>query len=172
MGSSLPKPLSEVPKGISIFIDANVFYLYLRGPTRPREDCTKLLERVEEGEVEGYTSTLVLDELAYKLLLRKIEEIYGQNPLEVIRRRREAISEASPYVERGMEVVLGIDGLRVLSVEPPHLNVLAEYMRRYWLLPRDALHVAVMDWVGCRDLASADEDFDRVPHIRRWAPSR
>lgn len=49
----------------------------------------------------GYASTLVLDELACKLMLRQIEELYKRNPLDVLKEGREAIAEASYYVEKG-----------------------------------------------------------------------
>lgn len=41
-------------------------------------------------------------------------------------------------------------------------------MMQYHLRPRDALHWAAMQRVGCFDLASSDQRFDRIPHIRRF----
>jgi predicted nucleic acid-binding protein len=163
------KKLDEIPPGTAVFIDANIFHLYLRGPRGIRDKCTRFLERVEKEEVRGFTSTLVLDELAYKLLLKRIEELYHRNPLEVIAGNPAAVSEASDYVERGLEIVLGIRKLGVLAVERSHVRGLVAFMR-YSLLPRDALHLSVMSAVGCRDIASVDEDFDRFPEIVRWAP--
>jgi len=164
------RALAKFPRGASIFVDANIFHMYLRGPRRIRDVCTAFLERIERGEVEGYTSTLVLDELAYKLMLKRIEELYRRNPLEVLRVKREIIAEVTPYVEEGINIVLGIEGLQILSVELLHLEIFTECMKNYSLLPRDALHVAVMTSVNCRNIASADEDFDAVPSIVRWSP--
>jgi predicted nucleic acid-binding protein len=89
--------------------------------------------------------------------------------LEVITRNPLAVSETSDYVERGLEIVLGIQKLEILSVERFHIQGLITFMR-YSLLPRDALHLSVMSAVRCRDIASIDEDFDKVPEIVRWAP--
>ena len=130
----------------------------------------RISEMVEKGEIKGYTSTLVLDELAYKLLLRKIEDLYGRNPLEVLRERREAIAQATPYVEEGLNIILGIRGLKILSIGPSHIAYFTEYMKNYSLLPRDALHLTLMISIGCRNIASADKDFDTVPFITRWSP--
>jgi len=162
--------LAELPQGVKVFIDTNIFHLYLRGPRLVRESCTAFLERVESGEIEGYTSTLVLDELAYKLLLKRIEEQYRQNPLKIIRERRNVIAEAVPYVEEGLNIVLGIEKLRVIGIERTHLEEFTEYMSDYLLLPRDALHVALMKTIDCENIASADKDFDVVPGIIRWSP--
>jgi predicted nucleic acid-binding protein len=41
---------------------------------------------------------------------------------------------------------------------------------QYELLTGDALIVAVMRQHGLTNLASADDDFDRVPGITRYAP--
>jgi len=164
------KNLAEVPKGVAIFVDANVFHLYLRGPKSIRDKCMGLLERIERGEVKGYTSALVLDELAYKLLLRRIEETHRRNPLEVIEEDPSAVGKSSNYVGEGLDIVLGIKGLEVLAVERHHAEEFVAYMKKYSLLPRDALHLSSMMAMGCKDIASADEDFDSVPGIIRWSP--
>lgn len=164
------KDLAEVPKGLAIFLDANVFHLYLRGPKGIRDKCTRILERIERGEVKGYTSALVLDELAYKLLLRRIEETHRRNPLEVIEKTPSAIGESSNYVGEGLDIVLGIKGLEVLAVERHHAEEFVAYMKKYSLLSRDALHLSSMMAIGCKDIASTDEDFDSVPGIIRWSP--
>jgi len=162
--------LGEVPKGALIFIDANIFHLYLRGPRIVRDVCTDFLERVESGEIKGCTSPLVLDELSYKLLLRRIEELYKKNPLQILKSQREVIVEVTPYIEEGLEIILGIEGLQILDINRSHLEEFTELMRKYSLLPRDALHVAVMTSINCRNIASADKDFDLIPFISRWSP--
>lgn len=164
------KALIEVPRGIKIFIDTNIFHLYLRGPELVKNLCTQFLERVEKGELIGYTSTLVLDELAYKLMLRRIEDIYRRNPLNILKERREVIAEVSSYIEEGLDIVMGIENLQILRVEKSHLEELVEYMRKYLLMPRDSLHLAVMTSINCTDIASADRDFDNIPFITRWSP--
>jgi len=165
------KDLAKFPEGVPIFVDANVFHLYLRGPKSLRDKCTALLERVESGEVKGYTSALVLDELAYKLLLRRIEEVQRRNPLEVIEKNPSAIGESSSYVDEGLSIVLGIRGLEILAIERHHAEKFVAYMRKYSLLPRDALHLSSMMAIGCKDIASTDGDFDLIPGIVRWSPS-
>ncbi|MCD6369330.1 MAG: type II toxin-antitoxin system VapC family toxin [Thermoproteales archaeon] len=166
----MAKALARVPKGTSIFVDANIFHLYLRGPKPIRDICTEFLERIEKGELKGYTSTLVLDELAYKLMLRRVEELYRRNPLKVLKENRKVVAEVAPYVEKGISIILGMEELQILSVEPFHLEDFTEYMKNYSLWPRDSLHVAVMTSINCMNIASADEDFDAIPGIVRWTP--
>ena len=47
------------------------------------------------------------------------------------------------------------------------VRLIAE-MVDYAIRPRDALHYAAMQRVGCLDLASHDAHFDRIPLLRRF----
>lgn len=162
------RKLAELPRGSLVFIDANVLHLYLRGPKDLRETCAEFLERIEAGEVKGYTSPLVIDELAYKLLLKRIEETHDRNPLAVIEEKPVTITEASHYVEEGLAIILGIENLGVVSINRHHTEVFTFYMTKYSLLPSDAMHLAVMVTMNCKNIASTDDDFDRVPEVVKW----
>lgn len=45
-----------------------------------------------------------------------------------------------------------------------------ENINAFALLPRDALHVAVMQRLGLNQIATDDVDFDRVPGLRGHWP--
>jgi predicted nucleic acid-binding protein len=164
------KRLGSIPAGIAVFIDANVFHFYLRGPKDVRKESTKFLERIENGEISGYTSTLVLDELMYKILLRKIEEKHKQNPLIIIEKNFDEIGKNASYVKEAIEIVLGISELKILEVTMEDLQNAADLMELFSLLPRDAVHLSVMLSHGIKDIASSDNDFDRVKDLTRWTP--
>ena len=162
--------LTDIPPGRAVFIDANIFHFYLRGPNIIQKACTSLLQRIERKEMVGYTSTLVLDELIYKLLLKKIEEKYKRNPLEILQRSPEEASAHSPDLRRAINSVMGIEGLTVLAVEARHIEESIDYIQKHSLLPRDAVHLSVINTIECTDLASADTDFDKVTNLNRWTP--
>jgi predicted nucleic acid-binding protein len=164
------KRLNSIPNARAIFIDANVFHLYLRGPKDLSKESAKFLERIESGEIPGYTSTLVLDELMYKILLRKIEEKHTQNPLIVVEKDFGEIAKNSYYVKEAIELVLGINRLNVLDVTKEDVQHAPDLMESFSLLPRDAVHVSVMLNHSITDIASADSDFDRVKDLTRWNP--
>jgi predicted nucleic acid-binding protein len=166
----VPNSLISIPAGETVYVDANIFHFYLRGPDAIRKDCSSLLERVQRGELDAFTSSLALDEVVYKVLLKKIEEKHGKNPLDVIRKSAREIGLESPAVRKAIEIILGIDKLRVLPIERDHIEESVEYMQEYGILPRDAIHFSVMMSAGCRNICSADGDFDRVHEIVRWTP--
>jgi predicted nucleic acid-binding protein len=167
---NMVKPLADIPKGKSVFLDANVFHFYLRGPDSLQKACMLLLERIERKDVVGYTSTLVLDELIYKILLKKIEEKHRTNPFVVLQKDPKEIGAHSQEIRNALEIVLGIEGITVLAVERHHVEESIEFMQRYSILPRDAIHLSVMKSIDCKDMASADSDFDIVADLNRWSP--
>jgi predicted nucleic acid-binding protein len=60
--------------GGSVYIDANVPYMYLRADPIHLPTIRTFLERVVAGEVEAFIGILALDELYYRLLLSRVKE--------------------------------------------------------------------------------------------------
>jgi predicted nucleic acid-binding protein len=59
----------------------------------------------------------------------------------------------------------------VVPVTQPLVETATPLCQPYQLLTGDALVLAVMRQQGLTDLASADDDFDRVPGLTRYAPA-
>ncbi len=130
---------------MTVFIDSNI-PMYVAGkPHAHRDPSRRFLEHVRSGEVEGVTSTEVLQEILFRYS--------GLGTLEL-----------------GLEVYDLFVQIcaRVLPV------TLADTDRARALLPRvsgvsvrDALHAAVMLTNGISKIATFDEGFDRIPGVRR-----
>lgn len=61
-----------------IFIDTNIFtYLLTDHPVYGRSSF-ELLEKVELGDITGFISPLVIDEVAYILMIQKARTITGE----------------------------------------------------------------------------------------------
>ncbi|OYT29750.1 MAG: hypothetical protein B6U94_07450 [Thermofilum sp. ex4484_79] len=99
------------------------------------------------------------------MTVKKIEEKFKENSLREIKENRENYWGVSHYIEEGINIILGIEEVKIISVESHHIEEAFYYMKNYYLLPRDALHVAIMLSIECKNIASADSDFDRVPSI-------
>jgi hypothetical protein len=130
---------------VKVFLDSNI-PMYVAGRAHPnREPARRMLERVRSGEVEGCTSTEVLQEILYRYsalerrdLARDVYDLFAQ---------------ICPVV---FEVTLAdTDRARDLLVE--HVGLSA----------RDAVHVAVMANRGVECIATFDRGFDGVPGIQR-----
>jgi predicted nucleic acid-binding protein len=152
--------------GAAVYLDTMLPYALLRGV----EPAAKaLFERIEQGALTAYTSALTFDELAYRLLLALIRDHYGGAPLDLLRADEvRLIAEFAPAVAAQLQRLRGFPHLTVVDVMPADLEVMEQAMVDYAIRPRDALHYAAMQRVGCLDLASHDAHFDRIPLLRRF----
>ena len=130
---------------MTVFVDSNI-PMYVAGRPHPnREPSRRFLERVRAGEVDGVTSTEVLQEILFRYA--------GLGQLEL------GLQVYDLFVQICA---------RVLPV------TLADTDRARALLPsltgvsvRDTIHAAVMLTNGISRIATFDEGFDRVPGVRR-----
>ncbi len=128
-----------------VFIDSNI-PMYVAGREHPnRAPARRFLARVRAGDVEGCTSTEVLQEILYRYsalqrrdLARDVYDLFVQ---------------VCPVV---FDVTLAdTDRARDLLLELEHVSA------------RDAVHAAVMINQGVEWVATFDSGFDRVPDLRR-----
>ena len=161
---------ADLATGESVFVDANVF-VYNFGPDPSFGPPSRgLLERIEQRQVQGYVSTHVLNDVAYRLMTLEACQTFSwsytgigqrlrRHPLQVrqLHRFRQALDEIVAM------------GLHVLPVLVEHVLLAGDLSREHGLLSGDALVVAIMQSHGLTNLASSDSDFDRVPGITRYA---
>jgi len=130
---------------VKVFIDSNV-PMYVAGRNHPlREPARRFLEQVRSGELEGCTSTEVLQEILYRYAALK--------RLDLARQVYELFVLLCPVVypvtladaDRAKELVCAEDGIGV----------------------RDAIHAAVMLNNDIRDIATFDAGFDAIKQVRR-----
>lgn len=66
-----------------------------------------------------------------------------------------------------MRRLVTLPHLNLSGVETIDFDRMLENIRRFSLLPRDALHVAITQRLGLTAIASDDVDFDRVEGLQR-----
>lgn len=117
------------------------------------------------------TAILTLDEAVFVLL----QELVGRPPYGISRSRSQFLAEHPAAVRALMGIIdRPVQALtELLSLEPvlsEDLEAARGEMLRSGLLPRDAIHVAVMRRAGLTGIASDDDAFDRCAGIVRYAP--
>mgnify|MGYP001035184764 CR=1 FL=1 len=130
---------------MKVFIDSNI-PMYVAGRQHPhREPARRFLARVQTGEIEGCTSTEVLQEILYRYsalgrldLAREVYDLFVQICPVVL-------SISLPDTDRALALLTGLEGVSA----------------------RDAIHAAVMLNHEVEWIASFDSGFDRVPGVRR-----
>jgi len=160
--------LSAFQSGM-IYLDTMVLYTFLRVEDRIRPIIGSFFERIEMGAIAAYTSVLTFDELSYRLLLALIKDKYAGSPLDRLRAEEEnMLREFAPLIIPKLQALQQFPHLYILDVTEGDLQTMLQNMLDYPLRPRDALHLAAMQKIGCWNLASNDAHFDAVPQVRRF----
>ena len=155
------------------YLDTNFLYAHLRskrgGTLGPVEAWrARVLDELSDGA--GVISGLVLDELAYRLVLGWLRDDGDSDPLSTFRADAGAIMRAMR--RRLTTAWRAVDSL-ALELQPTDHAVVAgakALMVRPGLPPRDAFHAAHALVAGCNLIATSDPDFDQVPGLEVLAP--
>jgi predicted nucleic acid-binding protein len=158
--------------GMAIFIDANCLVCAFDSQSPHQPACRKLLDRIENGDFQGFTSAHVLSEVAHRLMTIEAVTLF-RRPLtgmaNWLRRHPSEVQQLGLYRQALDE--LAIVPVSVLSVSGVQVSRAADLSRQYGLLSNDALVVLLMRAKNLTALASLDADFDRVPGLTRYAPA-
>jgi len=165
----MPSYLDEFIEG-RIYVEANIFLFTALADAEYGPSALEFLERSSEDGIELLTSTLTIDEVSFVALKAKLEEKYGvtKNQVLYLKRNPEVVKALASDVNQIVENVLGLATLTEVSA--PDVQQMRLYMEEFGLLPRDAIHLAVVHRLGLTCMASSDSDFDRVPWLTRYAP--
>lgn len=127
-----------------IYVDSNIFILGALDKTARGGTARKCLELIDEGKVDAITSSLTMDELMWILIKhgkkhRVIEAIYGI------------------YESR----------IKVVPVSSQAPLKACEFLTKFDLNPRDAIHAAVIKESNLNEILSDDKHFDKVDWLER-----
>ncbi|MHB8974425.1 MAG: type II toxin-antitoxin system VapC family toxin [Pirellulaceae bacterium] len=164
--------LSDLAAGQSVFLDANILVYHFAPDPLLGPHCTPLIQRIDNGELSGFTSTHVLSEIAHRLMAIEASARFGWPFAGMVRRLQSHAAEVQSLTafRRALQSVVD-SKIRVVGVTPALVLAAANVSQQAGLLSNDALLVAVMQNHGLVNLASNDADFDRVPGLTRYAPA-
>jgi predicted nucleic acid-binding protein len=144
-GSGDTVTLDDLTAGASVFIDANCLVAAFNNQPALQPACRRLLDRVANGDLQGFTSAHVLGEVAHRLMTIEAATLFHRpltgmanwlrrHPAEVqqLSRHRQAIDELSLITV----VVLPVGGSQV--------SLAADLSGQHGLLTNDALVVVIM----------------------------
>lgn len=118
----------------------------------------------------GVIGGLVLDELAYRLVLAWLRDDGDDDPLSTYRGdARKAMRAARRRLTAAWRAVDSL-ALELQPTEHAVVEGAKSLMAQPGLAPRDAFHAAHALKAGCNLIASSDPGFDQVSGLRRMAP--
>lgn len=163
---------ADLPAGATVFLDASVFIHHFEPNALYGPPATEFLERVENQEIVGVTTTHVLSEVAHRLMTIEAMQAFGWPRAGIAVRLRNHPGQVQTLTRFRQAIQqIPLFAVRILSIDPSWLDLAAEASQRTGLLHNDALIIAAMRIHGLANLASVDSDFDRVPGITRYGPS-
>ncbi|HXG10594.1 MAG TPA: type II toxin-antitoxin system VapC family toxin [Gemmataceae bacterium] len=156
----------------AVFIDANILTYHFQPHPHWGPPCSDLLQRIENQELVGFTSTQVLSEVSHRLMTIQASVLFGWAFAGIGNRLRMHPAEVQKLTafRQAIDQILQ-SNIQVLTIPPLLLATAAALSQQLGLLTNDGLVVAVMRANGLTKLASSDADFDRVPGLTRYAPA-
>lgn len=134
------------------FLDTNIFVRHLANDDPQRSPaCLALIQAIEQGRIEAWTSDMVVAEIAYVLSSKRSYNL-----------DRETIRDL-------ILPIINLPGIKL-----PSKRLYQRVFELYVSLPIDyvdAYHAALMESRKRNDLYSYDLDFDRVPGLTRLEPT-
>jgi predicted nucleic acid-binding protein len=162
---------ANIPQGSQVFLDANILIYHASADPNHGTACKQLLERIARHEIEGFTSAHVLGDVAHRLMTLEAIAGFGWAAKGIAIRLRHNPTE----VQKLTRFRLAIDdvaqmGVQVLPIDFAVVSAGTLLSQLHGLLTGDALIVAVMQQHLLTNLASLDDDFDRVSGLTRYGP--
>jgi predicted nucleic acid-binding protein len=163
--------LDDLVTGDSVFLDANTLVYHFTPHPQFGPACSRLVQRIQNQDLLGLTSTHTLGEVAHQLMLAEALTLPGWSPGKLKKRRRQnpGTLQTLTRFRTAVETVLR-SRITVLTITPALVGTAAILSQQHGLLTNDALIVAVMQANGLTRIASHDADRGRVPGITRYAP--
>jgi len=161
--------LNEIASGSATFIDANILIYHFAGQS---EQCSSFLARVERADLHGFTSQVGLLEVAHRLMMLEAIEQGGSlksSPAARLAGQPQVVKRLSKYYFSVASIARM--GVEILSLPTDFVAASQEFRQAYGLLVNDSLVPMHMRQAGLSVLVSADEAFDNLPGIRRFAPA-
>lgn len=127
------------------YLDSNLVIYAILDETETGEWSRDVLERVQNGDMSACTSFLTFDEVYYKVNKVKGTDIAVKN----------------------LEAFLTMPNLRFINVDDSVVWKALELIRKYKILPRDAIHASSALIAGAEIIYSQDNDFDNITGLKR-----
>ncbi len=158
--------LNELPEASKIFVDSNILTYHLLKDPIHGLTCKQFIERIENGDVAGFVSPVVISETIYNFIKAHIVRKYGLKPKDTV-----PLMKAKPEVIAEADIGRVSELFEIFNILPiSDVAEVYEAIKRYALLPNDAFHVVVMKNYGIENIATNDRDFERVDWIKVWIP--
>ncbi len=92
--------LQDIADDTRVFVDSNIFIYHFSNFERFADSCLSFFQRVEDGKLSGYTSTMVLAEVLHRLMVIEASKKFDIQPKNVVKYLKENPDKASSLADK------------------------------------------------------------------------
>lgn len=161
--------LDQIPADTRVFVDAPIFIYHFAGVS---EECKRFLGRCEARELDALTSSVVVAEVAHRLMMIEAVSQGRVTPGNVAKKLR-----GRPDIVKGLQryqVQVGripLMAVEVVAVDSGAILRSESVRSEHGLLVNDSLVVTSALDHGAKALASSDRDFEAVGGLSLCRPA-
>ena len=155
--SMLKKFTDKLPK--KLYLDSSVLINSIITTSKFYEECSKLLEKIKEKNIECFTASLSLDEIWYILIKTVVEDEKNNFLIDEYKKNPKSILSAKNIVERVTFNLLMGTNFKIVDIDIETMLYAKDFLWIYLLLPRDAIHLAIAYKYGISDIVTTNPDF-------------
>jgi predicted nucleic acid-binding protein len=161
--------LDEIPANTRVFVDAPIFIYHFTGVS---EECRRFLERCESTELDALTSSVVVAEVAHRLMMIEAVsrgQVSSGDVARKLRERPDIVKALEIYqVQVGRIFLMSVD---VVPVDSGTILRSEKVRSEHGLLVNDSLVVTSALDHGATALASLDRDFEALGDLPLYRPA-
>jgi len=158
----------DAPLPGRLYWDASFLVHAAYPASRYYRECYEFLDRLNGAdETLSYVSTLALDEVVFTLIQLKVAEDHpGRGFWDVYRENPQIIQPYLGELRALVDHLSSASRIQIVGTDPEFMSLALDYMENYSLLPRDALHLIIMDRYGVDSMVTTDADFLPIDGLR------
>jgi predicted nucleic acid-binding protein len=169
----MSRPLTDIPNGASVMLDANVLVYALTPQSQFHASCVELLECGVRGNLSLFTSVSVTADVLHRaMVLELLAQGQAQRSAEAVallKQRPDLVQQLTRY--RTILRDLRQARVDILPLTYRDLHASRTFREQHGLMVNDSLIVAVMERERLDFLATNDPDFQRVPGLAVRVPT-
>jgi predicted nucleic acid-binding protein len=155
------------PPPDTAYLDPSFLLNILLKESRYHLECRNFAKKLKSKETLLLLSNLGLDEIWYILLRYEAVKEHGlKNWLSLLKENPQKVIEYSEKIERATTLILEIPNLILVEISAEQSLNAIELIKRYGLLPRDAIHAQSALASGVKTIITTDIDFLRVEGLK------
>ena len=164
-------PLSGIPAGTRVFLDANMQVYHFLQVEPLAQICRMLFGRIARREIRAFTSADVAADVIHRVMVAEAVAEFGLqrgDAVSYLKAHPQAVRELQQYKTIPREFTLA--RIHILAITYREIHNSKQFRDEYGMLTNDSVILAVMRRHKLVHLVTNDDDFKRVPGIKVWLP--